>query len=234
MKEKAIFLLGGNDLEMLTIRDLLLDKGIIFEPRIYKSLPWGISVTYYDYIFNDVQYSNFIIYGIELSEPAGWVKPSNYYSIDHHNERSNEKSSLEQIADLLQIELTREQLLIAANDKGFIPAMEAIGATKEEIAEIRRLDRLAQGVTEEDEHLAEKSIKKNKKEKNGITIIKSLTPRFSTLTDRLYPNNKLLIYTDTELNYFGDGAKLLTAEFRTLIKDGKAYLGERWKRFVWD
>jgi hypothetical protein len=225
MKEKKLFLLGGSDLEMQEIKNVLSKHNQLYEPKSDTKLPWGVSTTYYSFVFNNPEYQQFAIYGIELSEPVGWEKPANYKRIDHHNERSNEKSSLEQVAELLGIELTRRQQLVAANDKGFIPAMEAMGATKEEIAEIRRLDREAQGVTEKDEHLGKKSIKKNLKEKNGITVVNALTSKFSTITDRLYPNNKLLIYTETELNYFGIGAKLLTTEVEALIHEGKAYSG---------
>lgn len=212
-----VLLLGGHDLEMITIKNLLEERGVTFHDR---ELGWENAClsAYADVLNND---QHFV--GIELKKDID--PPTNYQPIDHHNENADKPSSLEQVATLLGIELTREQQLIAANDKGHILAMEAIGATKEEIAEIRRLDRLAQGVTKEDERLGKKSIKKNLKVKNGITRVKALTPKFSTITDRLYPNNKLLIYTETELNYFGEGAKLLSTEFDALIKEGKAYYG---------
>ena len=71
-----------------------------------------------------------------------------YHRIDHHNEYCHLPSSLEQVASVLGVELNRKQRLIAANDVGYIPAMKALMATDEEIAEIRREDRRAQGVTE--------------------------------------------------------------------------------------
>jgi len=54
-------------------------------------------------------------------------------------------------------------------------------------------------------------------------VVKSLTSHFSTITDRLYPCSKLLIYTDVELNYFGEGISKLTLAFDDLIKQKKAY-----------
>jgi hypothetical protein len=212
-----VILLGGHDLEMTTIKNLLEERGVTFHDR---ELGWENAClsAYADVLNDDLHFV-----GIELKKDI--ELPTNYQHIDHHNENADKPSSLEQVAALLGIELTREQQLIAANDKGHIPAMKAIGATKEEIAEIRRLDRLAQGVTKEDERLGKKSIKKNLKVKDGITRVKALTPKFSAITDRLYPNNKLLIYTETELNYFGEGAKLLSTEFDALIKEGKAYFG---------
>ena len=134
---------------------------------------------------------------IELKQD---LKHPNVKFIDHHNERSNEPSSIEQVADLLNITLTREQQLIAANDKGYIPVMEALDATKEEINDIRRRDRQAQGIVNNDELLGERSIKENLIEKDGIQIEKSLTARFATITDKLYPYKCLLVYNENALN----------------------------------
>jgi len=141
-----LFLLGGHDLEMAEIRRILDQYGIKYHDR---GLGWGnanLSV-YADVLNNE---NRFV--GIELKSDID--PPPNYLLIDHHNENAGKPSAIEQAAELLGIELTREQQLIAANDKGFIPAMEAIGATPEEITEIRRLDSEAQGVTEEDEQLS--------------------------------------------------------------------------------
>ncbi len=215
-----VFLLGGHDLEMTTIKQLLIENGFDETESIADhNLQWGAKLSAYQNRFNDEQ--TFV--GIELIQDI--APPPHYISIDHHNENSDKPSSLEQVAELLRIELTREQQLIAANDKGFIMAMKAFGATSEEIAEIRRRDCEAQGVTEVDERLGKKSIKKNLKEKDGIITVKSLTSRFSTITDRLYPYKRLLIYTKDELSFYGEGTKLLIESFNKLIKEKKAYFG---------
>lgn len=138
-----VFLLGGRDLEMITIKRMLIDSGFEEPESIADlNLQWGAKLSAYQNRFND----ELTFVGIELSQNI--VPPPHYINIDHHNENANKPSSIEQIADLLGIELTREQQLIAANDKGFIPEMKAFGATREEIADIRRRDREAQGVTE--------------------------------------------------------------------------------------
>lgn len=103
--------------------------------------------------------------------------------------------------------------------------MIEIGATPEEIADIRRRDREAQGVTDEDERLAEQSIHHHLTVENGITVVKSLTSHFSAITDRLYPCEKLLIYTDHELTYYGEGVSRLILTFDDLIKQQKAFSG---------
>ncbi len=53
-----------------------------------------------------------------------------------------------QIPELLNIELSRWQQLIAANDCGYIPAMLKMDASNNEIEAIRKADRKAQGVTD--------------------------------------------------------------------------------------
>lgn len=221
-----VFLLGGHDLEMLMIKQLLIENGFSEGKNLADSnLQWGAKLSDYQALFN----SSKTFVGIELTQDID--PPMHYINIDHHNEYSHKSSSLEQVMELLkstlniQIELTRELQLIAANDKGYIPAMLQMGATPEEIADIRRRDREAQGVTEEDESLAEQSIRENQTVFNGITVVKSLTSKFSTITDRLYPCEQLLIYTDDELSYFGVGTNQLIQAFDELIKERKAYSG---------
>jgi hypothetical protein len=194
---RLVFLLGGHDLEMLTIKKLLLDSGFSDVANVEdRNLQWGAKLSDYQNLFNDEH--TFV--GIELTQDI--APPPQYINIDHHNEHSHKSSSLEQVLELLKshlgidVEFTRDLQLVAANDQGYIPAMIEMGATPEEIADIRRRDREAQGVTEEDERLAEQSIRENKTVENGITVVKSLTSKFSTITDRLYPCEQLLIYTD--------------------------------------
>lgn len=218
------FLLGGRDLEMKTISDILstyFSKDIIFDIH----LRWGANLSCYQQYFDDVH--TFV--GIELNKDIN--PPKNYLEIDHHNEFSSNPSALEQIIKLLhtefniQIEITRHLELVSANDCGYIPAMIELNATPQEIDNIRRLDREAQGVTANDEKLAEKSIKDNLTIIGGVSLVKSFTDHFSSITDRLYPCEKLLIYTNTELTYYGLGVSLLLKAFDFLIKQNKAYSG---------
>lgn len=218
-----IFLLGGHDLEMLEIKKILASQGITFYD---KNLQWAnAKLSQYSKELNNT--NHFV--GIELISDIDL--PSNYTLIDHHNENSDKPSAIEQAAELLDIELTHDQLLVAVNDKGYIPAMEAMGATTEDIANIRRRDRKAQGVTEKDEQLAEQSIKENLTAEHGITLVKSLTTKFSPITDRLYPCNKLLVYTNHELTYYGEGVSRLILAFDDLFKQKKAYSGGGEKGF---
>jgi hypothetical protein len=222
--KKFIFLLGGYDLEMLEIKKILEseDNVTVFD----KQLNWQnahISM-YKDILQEQGNKDGAEIFGIELQENGFSPIPENYYRIDHHNDFSSNPSSLEQVAAILHIELSREQQLIAANDKGYIPEMQKQGASSEEIKQVRFRDREMQGVTGEDERKAEEAVE-NKTIDQDVIVIKSETNRFSPITDRLFPYKKLLIFTDDELMYYGQGKRDLVKNYETEIKTGKMFYG---------
>jgi len=214
--ERKIFLIGGHDLEMQTITEILIENNQNFVDR---NLRWDNArlSAYEDLLTFDGQ-----IFGIELYEdiPPG----GNYTRIDHHNDFIGKKSSLEQVADILGVCLDRYQQLVAANDSRYIPGMMALNATETEVHEIRKADRKAQGVTDDDERLADDAIK-NLLKINDITIVKTKTHRFSTICDKLYPYGKLLVYSDSELAYYGKNAQEIAVFFNEEIKCGKAFKG---------
>ncbi len=219
---KYCFFLGGYDLEMLEIKRLLLAHGYTEGIDVFdKKLGWGAQLSDYADVFQ----TDKINVCIELTEDI--KPPIHYRRIDHHNELSDLSSSLEQVAQLLGISLSREQLLIAENDRHYIPGMKAIGATDAEIADVRKRDRAAQGVTNEDEKLAEKSIAENMSTLAlRKLVVHSLTDRFSTITDRLFGQyDSLLIYKDMELTYYGEGKEALEVTFADLLRGGKMYAG---------
>ncbi|MEX0967663.1 MAG: hypothetical protein WD077_10520 [Bacteroidia bacterium] len=116
-----VFLLGGHDLEMAEIRKLLEQHSL---PYHDGGLSWNnATLSAYKDIWDDQRF----FVGIELREDIS--PPPKYISIDHHNERSDEPASIAQVAKLLGITIDRWQQLVAANDRGFIPAMERMGAT---------------------------------------------------------------------------------------------------------
>lgn len=198
--KKHLFLLGGHDLEMQTISHILTDKNVMFKDRY---LQWDNALlSQYE---EDIQlYGNkesFIIYGVELKEDI--TPPTNYIRIDHHNEYAAYPSALEQVASILNYPLNRYQTLVAANDKAHIPGMLEIGANLEEINRIRQEDRKAQGVTEDDEKLAQEAITNGIEKIGSLYVVFTTASRFSPICDRLYPYEKLLIYTPNELMYYG-------------------------------
>lgn len=142
-----------------------------------------------------------VLGGVEL--------PANAIIVDHHNENAGRPASLLQVLDLFGLEPTRRQQLIAANDCGYIPAMLALGATAEEVAEVRYADRAAQGITSEQEIEAERAIAAAD-EIYGVTIIKMTHSKTAPVCDRLFdPKNeqRLLILSEDgyEANFFGNG-----------------------------
>ncbi len=219
-KENLIFFLGGYDAEMLTIRDILIDNNFKFYD---KQLTWGAKLSDYKDELKKLKEDDTPVL-IELTIDID--KPGNAKIIDHHNEYENNKSSLEQIAELLKIKLDRWQQLIAANDRGHISALKEICATENEIREIRKKDKDAQGVTEKDEKLAKESIEKFKTEKNHITVIKSLTDKFSPIIDLMYgKTDKLLIYNENSLLYIGNGKPNLVKKYKNLVDGHKTFYG---------
>ncbi|MEZ4885622.1 MAG: hypothetical protein R3E32_12890 [Chitinophagales bacterium] len=210
----CLFLIGGHDLEMLEIIQILERNEL---PYIDKKLTWGAKLSAYKELFD----SSKILVGIELQEDIPC--PNNYISIDHHNERANELASIEQIAELLGIQLSYYQQLVAANDKGYIPAMRALGASESDIIFIRQKDRAAQGVTEQDELWGKEAVS-NLQWQKGIAIAYTQSERFSPVTDRLEVV-KLIVYNDYSLTYYGVNVDKLIAHYSHLIKTGKAYNG---------
>lgn len=220
---KRIFLLGGNDLEMTTIKNLLVNAGEQFETH---DLRWdNAKLSSYEKTLEEYGNSpDYQIYGIELNEDI--PHPDNYVRIDHHNYFANKPSSLEQVAKLLDLAMDRHMQLVAANDSRYIPGMIKLGASREEIDDIRRADRAAQGVSEdEDERLAEESLKSCKGDASNLYVVKSLTSKFSAICDRMYPYRRLLIYNDDVAEFYGEGVNDLTSLFKSELDAKKMYHG---------
>lgn len=216
-----IFLLGGHDLEMLEIKALLEGEG--FDVRD-NNLNWSNAVldAYKEVL---VQNPDAEFVGIELRDRNQISKKYNYTLIDHHNELSNKPASILQVAALLGKEPDRRMQLVAANDSGYIPAMRALSATDEEIDNIRRGDRAAQGVSQTDEMLAEQAVANHLERHGRLYVVKSKTSQFSPICDRLFPYHRLIIYTDAEWIYYGEGKAELVAEFVEEISTGKVFHG---------
>ena len=153
-----VFFLGGNDAEMQTIRQTLTAANAEFQD---KGLFWGPRASAYQEEIATATAEGKTVVLIELgnAEGADWSGnplpvielPADAIEVDHHGARSGEKASILQVLDLLGQEPSRFELLIAANDAAYVPGLIAAGATLEEIAEIRALDRDAQGITPEQE-----------------------------------------------------------------------------------
>jgi len=219
-----LFLLGGYDLEMLEIKNLLLAYQKQNSNSIEiadKELAWGARLSnYQEYLNKADQYQT--IYGIELTEDI--ETPNNYVAIDHHNELANRPASIIQVSELLNIELDRWQQLVAANDSAYISGMLKIEATEKEIEAIRKADRQAQGVTEEDEAQAKIDVE-NGNWRNDVFVIETKLKRFSPIADSIWKIDKKIIFNETDINYYGHNKTLLVDAFSNMIKQNKAYHG---------
>lgn len=232
---KRIFLLGGYDLEMMTIRDLLEQH---HEEYYDKHLQWENAYldAYQDELIRFGNQMDIQIYGIELRH-TGESNYANYSLIDHHNHFSAQPSSLLQVVTLLNIPVTRHQQLVAANDSGYIPAMKELYASEEEIRTIRQADRKAQGVTENEEQLAELSIRDHLLKIGNVTVVQTQISHFSPICDRLYPCTSLLIYTDHEWMFYGEGCEKIKVQVKKDITQDRIFYGGGKNGFIgtsWD
>lgn len=200
-KDDLHFFLGGTDAEMVAIKELLDKQGVAYSDA---KLAWGASTSKYGDEIEKVVKEGKTPVIVELAIDSNI--PKSTINVDHHNENAGKPASILQVCELLGVQPTRKMQLIAANDSGYIPAMLELGASKEEIAQIRYLDRAAQGITPEQEKQAEEAIAEAR-EVCGVTVIKMAHSKTATVTDRLFdpdkPQNIAIFSADGEVNYFG-------------------------------
>lgn len=162
----------------------------------------------------------------DLDLPAAFVKadwkPRAVLLIDHHNDRAgaDAPTSIEQIVDLFHLheklspEEQRRLELVSANDRGHICAMRSLdrAGSPDEIAKIRRDDRVAQGVTADDETAAREAIACREELLNSeMTVVRTRSDRTSPVVDFLHPElggpdfKTLVVETPSSTNVFASG-----------------------------
>ena len=210
------FFLGGIDLEMLAIKNVLITKGIAF---CDKGLGWGAHASAYASEIAQAVSEGEVIVLLELdNEPRQATKwdgekipvslPSGTIIVDHHGDRAGEPASILQVLDLLGLEPSRHQQLIAADDSGGPVGLVAFGATPEEFTAVRTAGRTAQGITLEQEEEATRAVAASEKF-GGAVIVRCAHSKCAPITDRLFPSwedgreNLLILSEDGEVNYFG-------------------------------
>lgn len=220
-KNNLHFFLGGRDLEMETIRDLLDKQSVAYSDA---NLDWGNAdvLAYRNEIAETVEKGMIpVIVELRTKDKDGkslMKLPSNIVIVDHHNENSGNDASVIQVCRLLGIEPTRYELLVAANDIGMGKAMREMGATKTEINKIRYLDRVAQGITPEQEKQAETALG-NAKESGGVLFVTCEHSKTASILDRLDRDTYLNVFmysaSDGKIIFSGDGfiCKKLTEKF---------------------
>ena len=211
MTAERAFFLGGYDLEMVTIRDLLNEvaPGRVFD----KHLSWGARASAYRGEIEATVESGGKPVLIELLDDLDLNGAAD--TIDHHGPRAsqNAPTSLHQLFDLLQLpreRWTRWFDLVAANDRGHIREMRRMGATGEEIVRVRAADRAAQGITPEEERAGEEAIAHAERLADGRLVVVRLPHAHSAVVgDRLElsddPPENVLVLCPSEVNFFGRG-----------------------------
>lgn len=214
-REHNIFFLGGYDLEMVTIRDLL-EKNI--PGRFHdKGLFWNnAKASEYKEEIEECFANKSMPVLIELKDDIG-LNPLDIVFIHHHGERAgaNKPTSLHQIfriLDLPQEKWSRWFDLVAANDRGYIPELIKTGATIEEIIEIRAADRKAQGITEEQELQGVLAISQVESFADArLKVVHLPHSHTAVVTDRFHPAlggigyHNLLVISPNEVNFYGEG-----------------------------
>lgn len=212
--DNLVFFLGGYDLEMVTIRDLLHQ---VVPERVHdKRLAWGAKASAYSAEIRQALTRGMTPVLVELVDDLG-LDATTILVADHHGERAGESqpTSLHQIFALLGLPpgcWTRWFELVAANDRGYIPSLLDMGATPEEIVQIRAADRAAQGIPPEEETAGERAVAQAQTVANGLlTIVRLPHARTATVADRLQPElggpgyQNLLVYGPEQVNFFGSG-----------------------------
>lgn len=194
-KPKQLFLLGGRDLEMITIK-ALLTKGsftqitnpdqLLAERHFADfNLAWDTAHwEKYETLISEAHEHDYQIYGVELFETPNYKKPDYCVLIDHHNGLPPRPSSMEQIAQKLDIDIsTRHYQLVIHNDVGHIKGMRVMGALKKEVEEIRKLEWEALGLTEKDRETADKDWDAGQL-KGGVKIVSTKMKSFIPICDK--------------------------------------------------
>ena len=241
------FFLGGYDLEMLTIRELIKAEGL---PYCDGKLDWSsATVVAYKEEIRATRLRGDTPVLVELR-----IDPKNESDrelsdgaiiVDHHGPRAGESepTSLEQVFKLLELpreRWTRWMDLVSANDRGHVPAMQLLGATTEEMVAIRAEDRRAQGVTPEEEAEAKRGVAERELLfDDTLAIVRISHQRSSAVADEIEPilggpgPDNCIVVSPDEINVYAVGALINALKQRFPEKLGSWWGGDMPKRGYW-
>lgn len=215
VQRRLRFFQGGADLEMLTIRKLIVAHA--GEASVEdKGLRWGARASEY---LPEIEASigrgeTAVLVELKDDLPAN-IDRSGMVFVDHHGERAGaaRPSALRQVFELLGLperRWTRELSLVEANDIGHIRGLREMGASEAEIVAVRTADRRAQGILE-DVDLASRAALHRMQKLPGLDLIRTKLPTSSAITDFLEPEfggpgyENLLVVMPAKLAFYGDG-----------------------------
>ncbi len=217
MKQNNFFVVPCNDLEAKAIIDIMNDRGmkagVDFAVTEQK---WGAN---YDNLEPEIKvlmseaYSQGKeVYTVEISG-----SPDFCHEIDHHGDKADRPSSLEQFAEVVDHKLTDFERAVSANDKGgmigLLEHFKDIGYTdteaKNKALEVRQQEYEVTGITQD---VIEKSDNAHVETFNDVTIAQlEGTTSTGYLADKLVEaekNGLLIVSSDgegkvTEVNFYG-------------------------------
>lgn len=175
---------------MQTIADLL--RSHVPPARVFdRQLAWGAKASAYAAELRDAADQGLVPVLVELEPDI--ALPDRTILIDHHGPRAgrDQPTSLQQVFELLGLppeSWTRWLALVAANDRGYVGEMQALGASGAELKQVREADRRAQGVTPDQEQAAETAIAMRQLFCSGrLTVVRIPHEKTSAVADRLEP-----------------------------------------------
>ena len=231
-----MYFLGGYDLEMVVIRELLDRQQCDYEDQ---SLTWGAKASaYLDEIKKAITDNRQPVL-IELENDLPVQHQSQVVVIDHHGQQAgvNLPTALDQVIRRLglpdsEIQSNRWWQLVSANDRGHLRALRLLTppATDEEMRQVRQADLAAHGVTDEQVEIAKSEIDKTSKRiGHGLLIVQSATDCTSLIAEYCEPFwggpgfENLLVFGETEVAFYGNGAVVL--ELANASSAGDSWFG---------
>jgi len=217
---KYHFFLGGRDAEMVRIAEVLTEVGVSF---LDAALGWGAKASAYGTPqISETAANGFTPVIVELEVDCDL--PEGTVVVDHHGDRSSEPASLLQVLTLIGREPSRWDVVVAANDSGWFPGLQAVSATPEEMSAVRAADRAAQGITTEQEQEIDRALAAPVEMLANIRIVRMEHSKTGGVGDRLAIEAiaagrsipaYLVLSGDGEVNFSGQGdiAKALHEEF---------------------
>lgn len=211
------FFLGGQDLEMVTIAELLSDQQAEGNGRVAEvwnpGLAWGAKASDHGDRVGAAAARGLLPVLVELLRDV--PLPPGSIEVDHHGDRTDEPASIRQVFDLLALppaEWTRDFDLVAANDTGHIAALRRLSATDAEIADIRSRDRRAQGITGEEEEAGLAALATAETVLHGgLLVVRLPHEHTATVADPLAlsgDGRDLLVLCPHSVHFFGSGARV--------------------------
>jgi hypothetical protein len=175
-RERLWFFLGGRDLEMVTIRDLLAEAGI--ETVSDRNLGWGAKASQYGDEIAQRLSEGYKPVLIELEEDIGF-ESEQVEIVDHHGDRAGKDAptSLQQVYKLLGLDFEQapeEHRAVAANDRGHVPELREQGFSAERIRSIREKEWAVKGITQEEMTQAVNAIRQYLEISLGVVIVRCM------------------------------------------------------------